>query len=321
MLEIAEADAIPVVELRNRGFACPVQGAPPVGQLPERIAAAVDDVHHSETEVPVGRTPPPGRRQACPNVQSTLTDAAAPVNATAMTDDIALSEVSKLRAPADSAGKALLQAIEDRRAVVGVIGLGYVGIPLALAAVAGTLSGPRLRHRRERASGSSTAARAPSSTSRHRSSAEAVDAGRFEATADFDRLGEADAILICVPTPLTRHREPDLSYRREAPRGRSPRACAAASSSCSNRRPIPARPTRCVKPILEASGLQERRRISSSPSRRSARTPATRISARPSIPKVVGGDGAEALALAEALYGSSSSRRPCRCPRPRPPRP
>ncbi len=38
------------------------------------------------------------------------------------------------------------------------------------------------------------------------------DSGRFEATTDLDRLNEPDAILICVPTPLDKHRDPDLSY-------------------------------------------------------------------------------------------------------------
>jgi UDP-N-acetyl-D-glucosamine dehydrogenase len=218
-----------------------------------------------------------------------------------MTDDIALSEVSKLRAPADSAGKALLQAIEDRRAVVGVIGLGYVGIPLALAAVAARFPvlGFDIDERRvgELNRGVSSIKHIPSSEL-----GKAVDAGRFEATADFDRLSEADAILICVPTPLTRHREPDLTYvekTAQAIAARLRRGQLVVLESTT----YPGTTDEVVKPILEASGLKSRSDffLAFSPEREDPGNPnfGTTI-----IPKVVGGDGAEALSLAEALYGA-----------------
>ncbi len=101
--------------------------------------------------------------------------------------------------------------IASRRAVVGVLGLGYVGLPLASAfveagfPVLGFDTDPQkidqlargeqyLRHL------------GAAMTERMR------DSGRFEATGDFGRLGEADAILICVPTPLGEFKEPDLSF-------------------------------------------------------------------------------------------------------------
>jgi UDP-N-acetyl-D-glucosamine dehydrogenase len=100
--------------------------------------------------------------------------------------------------------------IQNRTARVGIIGLGYVGLPLARAfATAGlpvlgfdidTQKVDRLNR------GESYIGQIPNA------SIQAMRANRFEATADFDRLAEADAILICVPTPLTESREPDLTY-------------------------------------------------------------------------------------------------------------
>jgi UDP-N-acetyl-D-glucosamine dehydrogenase len=107
----------------------------------------------------------------------------------------------------------LLNSIQNRTATVGVIGLGYVGLPLVLLF---SESGFRIigfdvddkkidaLHRGE-------------SYIRHigpERVAAAFSAGRAEATADYDRLSECDAIVICVPTPLGHHREPDLKYVR-----------------------------------------------------------------------------------------------------------
>ena len=105
----------------------------------------------------------------------------------------------------------LLEKIRSRTAVVGVIGLGYVGLPLAL--VFEEAGFPVI--------GFDVDPKKPESLRRgesyikhiggHRVAA-AVKRGRIEATTLFDRLAECDAILICVPTPLGRHREPDISY-------------------------------------------------------------------------------------------------------------
>ena len=104
-----------------------------------------------------------------------------------------------------------LEKIESKSAVVGIVGLGYVGLPLC-----------RAFH----AAGYSVIGYDVDSEKIERLNAgqnylmhlgedfvrEMVEAGRFEATADFSRFGEADAILICVPTPLGEHLEPDLSF-------------------------------------------------------------------------------------------------------------
>ena len=86
------------------------------------------------------------------------------------------------------------------------------------------ISGPRFRHRSGQGRANSSAARATSATSRPGVIQEMRE-GRFEATDRFDRLDEADAIIICVPTPLTEAREPDLTYRRQL--GRADRRPAA----------------------------------------------------------------------------------------------
>ena len=111
----------------------------------------------------------------------------------------------------DQQALSLLAALKAREAKLGVIGLGYVGLPLSLtAAIAGfrvlgfDINEPRVVALNR---GEGVFKHIPAQTLR-----EAIDEGRFEATADFGRLSEPDAILICVPTPLTRHREPDLSF-------------------------------------------------------------------------------------------------------------
>jgi len=107
----------------------------------------------------------------------------------------------------------LLESIQKRRAVVGIIGLGYVGLPLALLfeetgfPVIGFDTDPEKPKALHRGK----------SYIRHLGAervAQAFARGRIVATTDFDRLKECDGILICVPTPLGTHREPDLSYVR-----------------------------------------------------------------------------------------------------------
>jgi UDP-N-acetyl-D-glucosamine dehydrogenase len=106
-----------------------------------------------------------------------------------------------------------LRKIEDRTAVVGVIGLGYVGLPLALIfreagfGVVGFDTDPRKAAALERGD----------SYIRHigpERVRKAFESDRMSATTDFAQLAGCDAILICVPTPLGEHREPDLTYVR-----------------------------------------------------------------------------------------------------------
>jgi UDP-N-acetyl-D-glucosamine dehydrogenase len=141
----------------------------------------------------------------------------------------------------------------DRTAVVGVIGLGYVGLPQALAfAEAGyrvlgfdidSAKADALR------AGRSYLLDIPSS----RVAALVAD-GRLSATAEFERLGECDALIVCVPTPLTEHGEPDLSAvsgtaTTIAPRLRSGQLIVLVSTT------YPGTTEELVRPVLEGTGL------------------------------------------------------------------
>jgi UDP-N-acetyl-D-glucosamine dehydrogenase len=195
----------------------------------------------------------------------------------------------------------LLARVADRRYKVGVIGLGYVGIPLALTAcnakfpVLGfDIDANRVAQINR---GESFIKHIPDA-----SISGAVQQGRFSATVDFDRLAEVDAIIIAVPTPLTKHREPDLSYventaRAIAPRLRKGHLVVLESTTW------PGTTDEIMRPILEKTGLRSGVDfyLAFSPEREDPGNPDFGTS---TIPKVVGGDGAEALILADAVYSA-----------------
>jgi UDP-N-acetyl-D-glucosamine dehydrogenase len=199
---------------------------------------------------------------------------------------------------------ALREAIASRKAVIGVVGLGYVGIPLALAAVKGQFQVLGFDIDADRTKqinrGESFIKHIPSSAI-----AEAVK-DKFAATTEFARLSKPDVILICVPTPLTRHREPDLTYventvRAVAERLRPGQLIVLESTT------YPGTTDEVVKPILEKTGLRSGVDffLAFSPERED---PGNVDFGTTSIPKVVGGDGPTALSLAEAFYRSLFAR-------------
>ena len=105
----------------------------------------------------------------------------------------------------------LLALITERRATVGVIGLGYVGLPLVVEFAANGFKGigfevDQIKADKINAS-VSYIGDVPSSRVK-----ELVSAGRLQATTNFDLLSQCDAIIICVPTPLRKTKEPDVSY-------------------------------------------------------------------------------------------------------------
>src|SRR5438128_2352100 len=193
----------------------------------------------------------------------------------------------------------LARAIEGKTARVGVIGLGYVGLPLLLEFSRSGFPVVGFDVDREKVAtlqgGGSYILHIDPARIRA-----ALDGGRFEATADFSRLAEADAILICVPTPLTRQREPDLSYIEK-----TAEAIAAAIRPGQlvvlESTTFPGTTDEVVRPRLEASGLRVEQDffLAFSPEREDPGNP--RYSAR-NIPKVVGGVGPHSARLAEALY-------------------
>ena len=196
----------------------------------------------------------------------------------------------------------LLERITDRTARVGVIGLGYVGLPLALLfeeagfPVVGfdvDPAKPEALHRGE-------------SYIRH-IGAEKVSAafarGRVVATIDFDRLGECDAVVICVPTPLGKHREPDLSYIRStvaevAKRLRSGQLVVLESTT------YPGTTREELVPPFEARGLDCGTDffVAFSPERED---PGNQRFHTQNIPKVVGGMDPASQEVATALYGAA----------------
>lgn len=195
----------------------------------------------------------------------------------------------------------LRRAIDARDARIGIIGLGYVGLPLAVTASnAGfpVLGFDINAHRVKRINAGETVIKHIDGAL----IAGAIEKGKFEATADFSRVAEADAILICVPTPLTRYREPDLSFveataKAVAERLRPGQLVVLESTT------YPGTTDEVLRPVLETSGLRSGHDffLAFSPEREDPGNPDFGTS---TIPKVVGGDGAPALELAEALYGA-----------------
>ena len=111
----------------------------------------------------------------------------------------------------DASNAGLLESIQKRSAVVGIIGLGYVGLPLAIqfGKQGFKVVGFDLDTRKTDCllRGESYIKHVPAEPIR-----DMIERKQFDASIDFQRLAEADCILICVPTPLTDKMEPDLSY-------------------------------------------------------------------------------------------------------------
>jgi UDP-N-acetyl-D-glucosamine dehydrogenase len=200
---------------------------------------------------------------------------------------------------------AIATLFRARIARVGVVGLGYVGLPLAVAMGAQGLATIGFDIDAERVAtlndGRSPIRHVPSDAV-----AGLVGSSLFRATTDFEDLALADAVVICVPTPLTRQREPDLSYvvdttRRIARHLRQGQLIVLESTT------YPGTTIDVMRPILEESGLRSGRDffLAYSPEREDPGNPDF---ATASIPKVVGGDGPEALRLACALYDQFVAR-------------
>ena len=122
-----------------------------------------------------------------------------------------MTNVGKSQGAAESGVDGLRAKFQNRSARVGVVGLGYVGLPLGLLCAKAGLRATGFdidpRKTEKLARGESYIHHIPSA-----SVAEAVGKKLFDATDDFSRLKEMDAIIICVPTPLDKHREPDMSF-------------------------------------------------------------------------------------------------------------
>ncbi len=184
---------------------------------------------------------------------------------------------------------------------ISVVGLGYVGLPLSLqfarsgVSVLGLDLDPKKVDSINRGE----------SYLKHFSSesiAEQVNAGRFEATTDPKRVSEVEAILICVPTPLSEYREPDLSFvldTAEALAPNLPRGVLVTLESTT----YPGTTEDELRIILEeGSGMKAGSdfHLAYSPERED---PGREDASVKTIPKVVGGYTKECGDIAEALYG------------------
>lgn len=195
----------------------------------------------------------------------------------------------------------VLKRIDDRLLVVGVIGMGYVGLPLALT----------FADRGFTVIGFDIDVAKIEALNGGRSYIKHIDAddiarlgqcGRFRATADYDELAVVDAILVCVPTPLNPYREPDMSFIEATTRAILPRLRRGHVVSLESTT-YPGTTAEFMRPILEQGELRSGRDfyLVFSPEREDPGNP---IHNTASIPKVVGGDGAEALEIGCRLYGA-----------------
>jgi UDP-N-acetyl-D-glucosamine dehydrogenase len=192
--------------------------------------------------------------------------------------------------------------IRDRSARIGVVGQGYVGLPLSLVFCEAGF----------RVTGFDVDPVKVAAISRGETYikhigpdrvAAAVKSGHFEASGELDRLRECDAIIICVPTPLGPHREPDNSYiwstAREIGRRLRPGQLVVLESTT-----YPGTTEEEVLPLLMESGLRspDHFLLAFSPERED---PGRKSHTTRTIPKVVGGVNPESTAAAAALYGAA----------------
>jgi UDP-N-acetyl-D-glucosamine dehydrogenase len=207
-------------------------------------------------------------------------------------------------APTAQPFDALRDRIEARTARVGIIGLGYVGLPLAKTFAAGGFPvlgfDVDLVKIDKLARDESYIAHITPDALRD------MRAKGFEATADFARLAEADAVIICVPTPLTDSREPDLTYvvkSVEAAAKTLRRGQLVVLESTT----YPGTTRTVVLPILEATGLTAGKDffLAFSPEREDPGNPNF---STPTIPKVVGGLDERTTELAAELYGAAVAK-------------
>ena len=199
------------------------------------------------------------------------------------------------------AAAALLDRIEKHEAVVGVIGLGYVGLPLALVFAEGGFPVIGFDVDAKKIEALARGDSYISHIGRDRVRA-AFTGGRIAAATDFARLAECDAILICVPTPLGDHREPDLKYVRMT----------AETIASSLRRgqlivlestTYPGTTREELVPRFEKAGFQSGVDffVAFSPEREDPGNPKFHTT---NIPKIVGGMDEASRRVTSALYGS-----------------
>ncbi|MDG1169653.1 MAG: nucleotide sugar dehydrogenase, partial [Sulfitobacter sp.] len=194
---------------------------------------------------------------------------------------------------------ALLEKLRSKAATVGIIGLGYVGLPLAVAAARSGFGVigfdvDASKVARLYAGQSYIEAVTPDDL--------ALTQSQCRWTHDFAQIAECDVVVICVPTPLNHHREPDLSFVEDTARmiaQHMTRDTLVVLESTT----WPGTTDEVLKPILASSGHAPGRDIfvGYSPERED---PGNATFRTQTIPKIIAGDGETAQALMEAFYGA-----------------
>jgi UDP-N-acetyl-D-glucosamine dehydrogenase len=186
---------------------------------------------------------------------------------------------------------------------IAVVGLGYVGLPLSLqfARVGVEVLGLDVDKNKV------DALNAGKSYIKHiapEEIAEAVNAGTFKASIDFPRIAETEAVIICVPTPLNKNREPDISYIVDTGNNIAPylsKGCLVVLESTT----YPGTTDEDLLQVLEkGSGMKAGKdfHLAFSPEREDPGNPQSKVAL---IPKVVGGYTPECLKKATELYGKA----------------
>ncbi|MCC6278371.1 MAG: nucleotide sugar dehydrogenase [Oligoflexia bacterium] len=195
----------------------------------------------------------------------------------------------------------LIEKIQKRESQIGVVGLGYVGLPLVL----------RLLESGFRVVGidvdSSKISKLKSAQTyiKHIPAAklsEALATNRWTPTSDMAQASQCDGIVICVPTPLNPHREPDISYIIDTMDALKPHLRAGQVISLESTT-YPGTTEEELRPRIESRGLKIGKDIFLvfSPERED---PGNRKFSTKTIPKVVGGSTSECLKVGVELYGS-----------------
>jgi UDP-N-acetyl-D-glucosamine dehydrogenase len=186
---------------------------------------------------------------------------------------------------------------------ITVVGLGYVGLPLSLQFARAGVEVLGLDVDKQKVD----ALNAGKSYIKHIEAAdiaEVVKAGSFKASVEFARIMETEAVIICVPTPLNKNREPDISYIVDTGKAVAPhmaKGCLVVLESTT----YPGTTDEDLKEVLEAgSGMKAGKdfHLAFSPEREDPGNPDSKVAL---IPKVVGGYTPECLKRAVALYGKA----------------
>jgi len=196
--------------------------------------------------------------------------------------------------------ESLLGRFANRSAVVGIIGLGYVGLPLTLRFIEQQFRVIGFDIDTERVSllnhGESPIRHIPAA------SIEAAVKHGFVATSEFSRAKEVDVLIVCVPTPLNKHREPDLSHVRASVRSIVPHLRAGQAISLESTS-YPGTTEEELLPLIEEHGFKAGRDVFLifSPE---CEDPGNEHYSTRTIPKVVGGITPDCLAVGKAIYGA-----------------